>query len=224
MILICATIRMYKSLKRGFLLKIQKRSCRPMEQQFIRTWFKRQASGYLKTMLVIAMLGLATGCDLPKESDLPLTVTLNNLNGTTKPISEYRGKLLVLNVWATWCPPCRKEMPSLERLSKKANNSHIQVAGIATDESENAIREFVSQHNITFEIYTDTQKNVKENLGVRVFPETLLVAPDGKIVHRIIGEREWDSDAMIKALEEVYQGKRNGLDFSRAATSQISTL
>jgi len=195
-----------------------------MALQFIRTGFKRQASGYLKTMLIITMLSLVTGCDLPKESDLPLTVTLNNLNGTRKPISEYRGKLLVLNVWATWCPPCRREMPSLERLSKKANTSHIQVAGIATDESENAVREFVSQHNITFEIYTDTQKNVKETLGVSVFPETLLIAPDGRIVHRVIGEREWDSAAMINTLEELYQGKRKELDFSRTATSQTSSM
>ena len=166
---------------------------------------------------MIALLATLNACDKPKIEEFPTEFTLTGLNGTKTSIHAFRGKLLVLNVWASWCPPCRREMPSLERLSKSANREHIAVAGISTDESVNAVREFVAKHSITFEIFTDTPSNVANTLGVRVFPETLLISPDGKIAQRISGEREWDSPAMLKVLEDAYQGKRIESDIIPAA-------
>jgi thiol-disulfide isomerase/thioredoxin len=169
---------------------------------------------------MISLLALLSACDKPKVNELPAELTLTGLSGTQISIHAFRGKLLVLNVWASWCPPCRREMPSLERLSKTANGEHIAVAGIATDQSVNAVREFIAKQGITFNIYTDTPMNVANTLGVRIYPETLLIAPDGKLIQRISGERDWDSPAMLKALEDAYQGKRNASDFSPATTSQ----
>jgi len=168
---------------------------------------------------MIALLVLLSACDKPKVEEFPTEFTLTGLNGAKTSSHAFHGKLLVLNVWASWCPPCRREMPSLERLSKSANSEHIAVAGISTDESVNAVREFVAKHSITFEIFTDTASNVANILGARVYPETLLIAPDGKLIQRIAGERDWDSPAMLKALENAYQGKRSAADFSRAATA-----
>ena len=156
-------------------------------------------------MTLLALLG---ACDKPEfEESLP-ELALTGLDGAKTSIHAYRGRLLVLNVWATWCPPCRREMPSLEHLSKSADSKRIVVAGISTDESVNAVREFVAKYGITFPIFTDTPGNVANVLDVRVYPETLLFAPDGKLVLRISGERDWDIPAMLKILEDAYQGKR----------------
>lgn len=168
----------------------------------------------------LALLTLLSACGKPAAEESLPKLTLTGLDGTQTSIQTFRGKLLVLNVWATWCPPCRREMPSLERLSKKADSNRIVVAGIAADESVNAVKEFTARYNITFRIYTDTPSNVANALGVRVFPETLLIAPDGKIVQRISGEREWDSPAMLKVLEDAYQGKRIVADLVPSAPLQ----
>ena len=180
-------------------------------------------SRFVRTAILLmgmfALLATLNACDKQKIDELPTEFTLTGLNGTKTSIQMFHGKLLVLNVWASWCPPCRREMPSLERLSKSANSEHIAVAGISTDESVNAVREFVAKHSITFAIFTDTPMNVANTLGARVYPETLLIAPDGKLIQRIAGERDWDSPAMLKALEDAYQGKRSAADFTRAATA-----
>jgi len=171
---------------------------------------------------LLVMLFLLNACDKPKVDELPPEITLTGLNGKQISTQAFRGKLLVLNVWASWCPPCRREMPSLERLSKTADRKHIAVAGIATDQSVNAVREFISQHGISFDIFTDTPMNVANNLGVHIYPETLLISPDGKLIQRISGERDWDSPAMLKALEDAYLGKHNASDFSQTATANIA--
>jgi thiol-disulfide isomerase/thioredoxin len=181
--------------------------------------FVRAAAHVCRAAGMLALLAMLNACDKPKVDELPADVTLTGLNGTQISLQTFHGRLLVLNVWASWCPPCRREMPSLERLSKKADSKHIAVAGIATDQSVNAVREFISQHGISFEIFSDTPMNVANILGVHIYPETLLVSPDGKLIQRISGEREWDSPAMLKALEEAYKGKRSAADFTQAATS-----
>ena len=181
-----------------------------MHSRLVRSYVCRLAG-------MIALLALLSACDKNATDEYLAEYTLTGLDGAQTSIQAFRGKLLVLNVWATWCPPCRREMPSLERLSKNADNKRIVVAGIATDQSVNAVREFVAKYGITFRIFTDTPGNVANTLDVRVYPETLLIAPDGKIAHRISGERDWDSPAMLKVLEDAYQGKRIESDSIPAA-------
>lgn len=124
----------------------------------------------------------------------------------------FRGKLLVLNVWATWCPPCRREMPSLERLSKNVDGRHIVVAGMSVDTDTNLAREFLDQNGITFRNFIDIDGKSAPALSISIYPETLVVAPDGKILYRVVGERDWDSPAMRQLLEEIYQGKHREFD------------
>lgn len=165
----------------------------------------------------IALLGLLSACTKPAtdEAFFP-KLALTGLDGTQTSIEAFRGKLLVLNVWATWCPPCRREMPSLEQLSKTVDGSRIVVAGISVDSDANAVQEFLSQSGVTFPNFRDAPGNIANALGVQVYPETLLIAPDGKVVHRIMGERDWNNPVMLQALEEAYQGKRSELDSSQA--------
>jgi len=161
------------------------------------------------------LLALLGACGKPSA---PLVVAegkpfpelgLTGLDGTQASIQAFRGKLLVLNVWASWCPPCRKEMPSLERLSKSVDGRRIAVVGVSVDGDAKVAREFLTNSGITFRNFIDPDKKNADALGIRAYPETFLVAPDGKLVRRIMGEQDWSSPAMLQVLEDAYQGRRS---------------
>ncbi len=118
--------------------------------------------------------------------------------------------MLVLNVWATWCPPCRREMPSLERLSRTLDPQRFAVIGLSTDQDEKLASEFLLQNQITFANFFDQSGKIAKQLGLKVYPETFVIAPDGTLVERIPGLREWDSAAMLAQLEDAYQRHRPG--------------
>jgi thiol-disulfide isomerase/thioredoxin len=117
----------------------------------------------------------------------------------------FQGKMLVLNVWATWCPPCRREMPSLESLSRTLDPSRFAVVGMSTDADERVALEFLYQNNITFANFFDKNGRLAKQFGLKVYPETFLIAPDGTLVRRVPGLREWNSAEVIAELEAAYQ-------------------
>ncbi len=162
-------------------------------------------------LMVLAATVLTGGCEqtapsagLQPGQPFP-TVTLVRLDGRVERSSDYQGRLLVLNVWAPWCRPCVREMPSLQRLNVRLDPRRFAVIGLTVDDDRFLVEEFVNKHDIRFPNYI-TQGNalVNEVLGVRAFPETLIVAPDGTLLHRIVGQREWDSAEMVAFLERAY--------------------
>lgn len=163
----------------------------------------------------IALLTLLGACGKPAAplvvaEDQPFPeLALTGLDGAQASTQAYRGKLLVLNVWASWCPPCRKEMPGLERLSKTVDGGRIAVVGMSIDGDAKMAREFLTQNGITFRNFIDPDKKIADALGVRAYPETFLIAPDGKLVRKIMGEQDWSSPAMFQVLEDAYQGRRS---------------
>ena len=160
---------------------------------------------------LLLTLGACGGQETIKEENLPELV-LTDLDNAQVSTQTFRGKLLVLNVWASWCPPCRGEMPGLEQLSKSVDSGQIVVIGMSVDIDANLAREFLGQNKITFRNFIDDSGKNAKTLGVSIYPETLLVTPDGKIAYRVKGERDWGSPAMLHALQEIYQGKRSGFD------------
>lgn len=161
----------------------------------------------------VVLLALLAACSKPPvvEEYAP-KLALVGLDGKQTSLQAFQGKLLVLNVWASWCGPCRREMPSLDRLSRTVDSKRIVVIALAADQDVNAVREFLFQQRIELSCFIDTPRNVADSLGVRGYPETLLIAPDGKIVQRIRGERDWSSQVMLRVLEEAYQGRRSEPD------------
>lgn len=175
----------------------------------------RIASQACRLVEAAALLALLGACDKPAAplvvaEDKPFPeLVLTDLDGAQVSTQTFRGKLLVLNVWATWCPPCRKEMPSLERLGKSVDSGRIVVAGMSIDEDAKLAREFLTQNGITFRNFIDPDKKIADALGVVAYPETFLIAPDGKLVRKIMGEQDWSSPAMRQVLEDAYQGRRS---------------
>ena len=141
--------------------------------------------------------------------DIPLA----GLDGSKTTLAAYRGKLVVLNAWATWCPPCRREMPSLERLSKALDTGHFAVLGVSVDEQERGVREYLNDKAVTFAAFIDKDlKVVRDTLGIKIYPTTLLIAPNGTLIGALVGPRDWDSPAMIQLLENAWQGKPVNID------------
>lgn len=133
------------------------------------------------------------------------SLDLGRSHGNVLSAATFRGKLIVLNVWATWCPPCRREMPSLERLSRTLDPERFAVIGMSTDADERLAAEFLLQNGITFANFFDVHGKLAKQWGLKVYPETFLIAPDGTLIQRIVGLREWDSPEMVAQLEAAYQ-------------------
>lgn len=127
---------------------------------------------------------------------------LPNLAGQAVRLSAYRGQVVLVNLWATWCPPCRDEMPSMEALHQRFKDKGFVLLAVSEDEGGRAVVEpFVEQMKVTFPVLLDTQGEVGRKYGVWGFPESFLVDRDGRIVERVIGPRDWVAPAQVAMIE-----------------------
>lgn len=118
-------------------------------------------------------------------------------------LTAKSNKLLIINVWATWCGPCRHELPSLDRLGEKLR-SEAQVVGISVDTDSHVLREYLIERKVGFPSYWDPDRHfARDILGVRVYPSTLLVSPHGRLIKVEEGWREWDTPKMLAEIRAV---------------------
>jgi thiol-disulfide isomerase/thioredoxin len=117
-------------------------------------------------------------------------------------LSEFRGKPLIINVWASWCGPCRAEMGSLERLSKRTNGKQLNIIGISTDDNGDAAVAFISKAKVTFDNFLDRKLVLENMLGADKIPLTILVDAQGRVVKKVYGAHEWDSPASLELIRK----------------------
>lgn len=127
---------------------------------------------------------------------------LQDLEGKSHDLAKLRGKVVLINFWATWCPPCRREMPSMERLAQRFRGQPFVVLAVDVGEDPDTIEAFTSQLDTapTFPILLDTRSHVMRAWKVAGLPTTFLVDKQGRIVASAIGGREFDHPEMIKAV------------------------
>lgn len=113
-------------------------------------------------------------------------------------LSQFRGKPVVLNFWATWCPPCIQEMPSLVALQKQLGNT-VTILAVSEDDDDSAYKQFVKDHNIDLLTVRDT-KHSNELYGTFKFPETFVIDSNGTIVRKFIGAADWTSPEIVDYL------------------------
>jgi cytochrome c biogenesis protein CcmG, thiol:disulfide interchange protein DsbE len=128
------------------------------------------------------------------------------LNGKLAKLADLKGRVVVLNFWATWCPPCVEETPSLNRLHERIASRGGLVFGVSADSDRAAYERFLKNQNIVFPTYRDP--NLKVNLsqialtyGTAMYPETYIIGRDGKIARKVVGAQQWDSPDLIAYLD-----------------------
>jgi|SRR5215471_7197101 len=120
-----------------------------------------------------------------------------NVDGKSGHLSDYRGKIVVLNYWATWCPPCVEETPALIELNKRISPRNGVVLGVSVDEDEQAYKKFIQDHGIDFPTSRDASKKSAQDYGTLMYPETYIIDRKGKIARKVIGPQDWNSAEMV---------------------------
>ena len=153
----------------------------------------------------IAFLGdelfpVGVGTDAPEFHAKTLAIP-----AADKGLADYHGQVVLLNVWATWCAPCRVEMPSMQRLHERFGPEGLRVVAVSIDDAgaEDAIRDFAREYGLTFEILHDAPGEIRRTYQTTGVPETFVIARDGTIRKKVIGATEWDSEgnqALVRQL------------------------
>ncbi|PKO36715.1 MAG: TlpA family protein disulfide reductase [Betaproteobacteria bacterium HGW-Betaproteobacteria-6] len=143
---------------------------------------------------------VAVGAQLPEAQ-------LNSLVGSAAKLSSLRGKPLLINVWASWCGPCRSEMGSIERLYLRYGSRGFNVIGISTDDDHAAAAKFVKVSGVSFANYIDRNLVLENLLGADRLPLTVLVDDEGRIIKKITGSRQWDSPESINLVTQAFRLK-----------------
>lgn len=138
------------------------------------------------------------------EGSVLRETTLDGLFGKAKKLSAYRGKPLIINVWASWCGPCRDEMGSLDRLARRYNGKQFNIIGISTDDYRDRAAAFAKKANISFANYLDHNLLLENMLGANTIPLTLLVDAEGRVLGKVYGAREWDHPEIVDAIGKTF--------------------
>jgi peroxiredoxin len=130
--------------------------------------------------------------------DFPLEVW-----GKPGRLTDLKGKVVILNFWATWCPPCIEETPSLNRLQKYVESRNALVLGVSIDEDPAAYEKFLKDQGIVFPTFREPTRKLALDYGTPVFPDTYVIDRHGKILRKFFGPQQWDSPDMLAYFDAV---------------------
>ncbi len=130
---------------------------------------------------------------------------LNGLNGPSRALSSYRGQPLIINVWASWCGPCKAEMASLERLAWSGAAGQATLIGITIDDYRDKAMAWLRQSNATITHYIDRQLEMEHMLGANTIPLTVMVDAQGRVRAKVRGAKEWDSPQAVQLIREAFK-------------------
>ncbi|MDP3841344.1 MAG: TlpA disulfide reductase family protein [Oxalobacteraceae bacterium] len=159
-------------------------------------------------LLFLAVTTSAAFAKTPDEVDVGSILReaqMQGLSGPSRRLSEFRGKPLVINVWASWCGPCRQEMGSLERLSRRYGGKQFNVIGISTDDYRDRATAFLQKSNITFSNFIDSKLFMENMLGADRIPLTLLIDAQGRVLGKFYGTKEWDSPEALEVIAKKFR-------------------
>jgi peroxiredoxin len=122
-------------------------------------------------------------------------------------LADLRGRVVLVNFWATWCRPCEDEMPAMQRLYETLGGSGFELLAISVDEDPALVEGFRDRLGLTFPILLDPDQRVARGWQTFRFPETLLVGPDGVVVERYVGPKEWDAVAYVDRIRRLLEAE-----------------
>lgn len=168
---------------------------------------------FFSAVLLGVVLGFTTGAVAGGRDKFPLhksprdvqLIEFTDEAGEAFKLSDWKGRVVLLNVWATWCPPCRKEMPTLDKLQAELGGDQFAVVALSVDRSgAPVVRKFYEKIDIkNLKIYVDPTMKTQRQLKLFGLPGTLLLGPDGKELGRLLGPAEWDTPEMLSQFRNI---------------------
>jgi len=143
------------------------------------------------------------GLHLLKDKPEAHEFSLLDTDGKRHVLKNYRGKVLIINFWATWCPPCRFELPAMERAYQKLKKHNIEILAIDVGEDADTIFTFTADYPVSFPLLMDIDSQVINHYPVIGLPTTFIVDKQGHLRYRAIGTRKWDNDAVIQVIKSL---------------------
>ncbi|VAW61448.1 hypothetical protein MNBD_GAMMA11-976 [hydrothermal vent metagenome] len=128
---------------------------------------------------------------------------LTDMEGVSHPLADYHGKVVIVNFWATWCPPCREELPSMNRAWHILKNENIVMLAINVGEDEDTIFSFLGDYPIDFTLLLDQNAVTAQQWPMKGLPTTYVLNPEGYIVYRAIGGRAWDDPRLLDMVRKL---------------------
>ena len=163
----------------------------------------RAIGAIVATVLAIALFGWFLAARAPSTAPLAPDFILPDLAGKTTRLSDLRGKVVIVNLWATWCTPCVAEMPTLETLWKKMAGRDLVLLAVNQDEQTDGVRGWVDGQELTFPVLLDPRAQTAYAYRVTGYPETFVIDRQGRIVHHHVGYRDWSEPSIIAAIERL---------------------
>ena len=166
----------------------------------------------------LALLGIAVGLggaplhaqlaapllmDTPRKPVQALDFQASTPDGKRVRLKDFRGKVVFLNFWATWCVPCLRVMPAMERLGKRMAGRAFTILAVNLMETPAQVKKFVNEMKVTFTIVMDTTGEISENYGATSLPLTYIIDKEGQVIHRALGPREWDGKESLALFKKL---------------------
>jgi len=155
-------------------------------------------------LLLIVITGCRRDAPVAREGESAPDFTLTGLSGEKVRLSDFRGKVILLNFWASWCPPCREEIPALVSLEKAMAGKDFRMLAVAIDKGgRDAIVEFFRRQGVTLPVLLDSDGSVGKTYGITGVPETFVIDKKGTIRKKIIGPIDWSDISVIRYLDNL---------------------
>ena len=165
-------------------------------------------AGLLAVLLIST--ASAAGTLQPFEDDSPTPdFSLSDLKGTTHTLADYRGKVVLVNFWASWCPPCIKEMPGLQRLQEQLGNQPFVILTINVGEKKYRVWKFAKLIDFTLPVLLDTHSKTFADWDASVLPTSFLLDTKGRIRYRVLADLEWDNEDVVALIEALINEEEN---------------
>ncbi len=154
-------------------------------------------------MAALARDGAADSRFLPwTRAEMP-ALSLRDLDGKPETLATYRGKVVLLNFWATWCEPCRDEMPAMRALRERLAGEPFDVVAVNYGEAASRVREFLARERLDLRVLLDPGQGAARAWRVRVLPGSFLIDGDGRVRYSVIGEIDWTSDEAVRTVRSL---------------------
>jgi len=150
---------------------------------------------------VIASIGCSSSSGPAVQGELAPEFRFKDQSGKELSLSQLRGKVVLVNFWGTFCPPCIDELPSMQQLQGRMANKPFELVALSVDDSWEPVNRFMKENGFTLPVYADFDKRISTLYGTNMWPETYIVDKKGKIAYKVVGPKDWTSSEVLKFLD-----------------------